>query len=181
MLVAVVNRTGPRSLEVPGSFDTAGSFTVELRNEGEPTHVHLRLDDALSRVARLDATNYYLDREDRRRLTVHVAEGLDDRVTGGLKLVVAYGAAERVVEVTVGPEAERQVTVDPTLSKPRARPEPSPAERLAERGLLPAIVLFGVALLFVLVGVFGPAALGLLFYSIASVAVVLGLGALLVR
>ncbi|WP_435197297.1 DUF7524 family protein [Natronomonas sp. EA1] len=181
MLVAVVNRTGPRSLEVPASFDTADSFIVELRNEGEPTHVHLRPDDALSRAASLDATNYYLDRGDRRRLTVHVAEGLDERVTGGLRIVIAYGAEERTVEVTVGPETERQVTVDPALSKPKAEPEPSPLERLAERGLIPVVVLFAVGLFFLLLGVFAPAGLGLLFYSIASVAVVLGLGALVVR
>ncbi|MEF8841769.1 MAG: hypothetical protein V5A62_09120 [Haloarculaceae archaeon] len=116
-LVAHINRTGIHSLEVPDSFDTEGSFAVDLRNEGESTHVHLHLDDALSEVARLDAGNHYVAGDSNREVRVRVSPG-GEPVRGKLKVVTAYGAETRYVDVSVGPERTGSVEVDPELSKP---------------------------------------------------------------
>ena len=118
-LVAHINRTGIHSLEVPDSFETEGSFVVDLRNDGEATHVHLHLDDALSEVARLDAGNHYVAGDSSREVRVHVSPG-GESVRGKLKVVTAYGAETRFVDVTVEPERAGSVAVDPELSKPRS-------------------------------------------------------------
>ena len=116
--MAHINRTGIHSLEVPESFDTEGSFVVELRNEGEATHVHLHLDDALSEVANLDAGNHYVAGESSREVRVRVSPG-GEPVRGKLKVVTAYGAETRYVDVEVEPARKGSVAVDPELSKPR--------------------------------------------------------------
>ena len=117
-LVAHINRTAIHSLEVPDSFETEGSFVVDLRNEGEATHVHLHLDDALSEVARLDAGNHYVAGDSGREVRVHVSPGAEP-VRGKLKVVTAYGAETRFVDVVVEPGRKGSVAVDPELSKPR--------------------------------------------------------------
>lgn len=118
-LVAHINRTAIHSLEVPDSFETEGSFVVDLRNGGEATHVHLHLDDALSEVARLDAGNHYVAGDSSREVRVHVSPG-GEPVRGKLKVVTAYGAETRFVDVSVEPERGGSVAVDPELSKPRS-------------------------------------------------------------
>lgn len=116
--MAHVNRTGIHSLEVPDTFETEGSFVVDLRNEGEATHVHLHLDDALSEVARLDAGNHYVAGDSNREVRVYVSPG-GEPVRGKLKVVTAYGAETRFVDVSVEPGRKGSVAVDPELSKPR--------------------------------------------------------------
>lgn len=116
-LVANINRTGIHSLEVPDTFETEGSFVVDLRNGGEATHVHLHLDDGLSEVARLDAGNHYVAGDSNREVRVHVSPG-GEPVRGRLKVVTAYGAETRYVDVSVEPERKGSVEVDPELSRP---------------------------------------------------------------
>jgi len=117
-LVAHINRTGIHSLEVPDSFETGGPFVVDLRNGGEATHVHLHLDDGLSEVARLDAGNHYVAGDSNREVRVHVSPS-GEPVRGKLKVVTAYGAETRYVDVSVEPERKGSVDVDPELSRPR--------------------------------------------------------------
>ncbi|MFC7177413.1 DUF7524 family protein [Halosegnis marinus] len=123
-LVAEINRTGLHSLEVPEAFETDDTFVVELRNRGESTHVHLHLDDALSSVARLDATNHYVRSGDARRVRVEVGGDGIDR-TGSLKIVTAHGAQTRYVTVGIDTTVS-EVRVDPDLGTPR---DPEPGDR----------------------------------------------------
>ncbi|WP_336339593.1 DUF7524 family protein [Haloarcula brevis] len=120
-----LNRTDIHSLEVPTEFDATGSFDVQLHNHGEALHVHLHLDDALSSVASLDATNHHVRAETDRlvRVTVHG----DGPVRGKLKVVTAYGAQTRYVDVHIpeGGTDNDPVIVDEELSKPQPKPTAS--------------------------------------------------------
>ncbi|WP_255150285.1 DUF7524 family protein [Halorarius halobius] len=122
-LVAAVNRTHLHSLEVPDAFETDGSFDVELRNDGESTHVHLHLDDSLSAVARLEATNHYVRSESTRRVHVAVDAPDDTQVRGRMKVVTAYGAETRYVTITVDTTGHTEVQVDPDLGQPQPTDE----------------------------------------------------------
>jgi hypothetical protein len=121
-LAVEINRTGLHSLEAPASFETDGSFDVELRNRGESTHVHLHLDDALSSVARLGATNHYVRGNGVREVRVDVDAPEGTSQEGSLKVVVAHGAQTRYVTVTVD-TTTNEVRVDPELAQP-SDPEP---------------------------------------------------------
>ncbi|WP_423998980.1 DUF7524 family protein [Haloarcula salina] len=118
-----VNRTGIHSLEVPHEFDATGSFDVDIVNHGESLHVHLHLDDALSSVASIDAANHHIEADSERRIRVTVHD--DGPVRGKLKIVTAYGAETRYVDIVVpegGPENE-PVIVDEDLAKPQPKTE----------------------------------------------------------
>jgi hypothetical protein len=117
-LVVEINRVELHSLEVPETFETDGSFVVELRNRGESTHVHLHLDDALSTIARAGAANHYVQRESTRevRVDVDAPDGTESR--GSLKLSTGHGAVTRYVTVVVD-RSRRTVEVDPELGKPQ--------------------------------------------------------------
>jgi hypothetical protein len=121
-----VNREELHALDVPDAFETTGSFDLRLVNHGQSVHVHLHLDDALSEVATIDATNHFVDGQSERAVRVHV-DG-DDPVRGKLKVASAYGAQTRYVDVDVvePEETEETVTVDESLSKPQ--PKTVPAE-----------------------------------------------------
>jgi hypothetical protein len=151
-----LNRGALHEVAVGDSFETARDFLVDLQNHGEAVHVHLHLDDDLSRVARLDATNHYVEGEKRRRVPVSVAS-VDEPVTGKLKVVTGYGAESAYVDVTVRPERQRKdpVDVDERLAKPPRREEgtdrPSIGAVLARGSLgavagVAAVVLLAVAL-----------------------------------
>jgi len=126
-LAVHVNRTELHGLEVPNSFEVTGSFVVEITNHGEPLHVHLHLDDALSEVARLEASNHHVDAESTRR--VEVAVDPREAVRGKLKVVTAYGATTRYIDLVVDrPEREKDpVQVDESLNKPKPRQSPGPS------------------------------------------------------
>jgi hypothetical protein len=121
-LGVAVNKNGLHTLEVEDSFETDGPFVVELRNHGEATHVHLNLDDRLSEVARVGATNHYVEGGERRRVEIEVREREEwpnDLVRGKLKVVAAHGQETHYVEVTLDRTVRRQpVEVDPELSRP---------------------------------------------------------------
>lgn len=118
-LLVEVNRTGVRSLEAPDSVTVDRSFTVDLRNHGEACHVHLHLDDALSRVARLDTANHHVPGGSRRPVPVHVSEPDSyEPVQGRLKVAIGYGQETRFVDVTV--DVDEPVDIDPDLATPSA-------------------------------------------------------------
>jgi hypothetical protein len=183
-LAATVNRTGIHSLEVPDAFETDGSFTVELRNRGQATHVHLHLDDALSEVAELDAGNHYVEAESTRPVRVHV-DGNAETVRGKLKVVTAYGAETHWVDVTVNPPKKRPVDVDPELSKPRNDPQSdgllSELDLSTVVSALPAVVLGLVAVVLAFGAVFTPGGTDILLAVLAVVAGTLAAGYLLLQ
>lgn len=181
-LAADVNRTGIQTLSVPDAFETDGSFTVELRNHGEATHVHLHLDDALSAVAELDAGNHYVEADATRPVRVSVRDGeRTETVRGKLKVVTAYGAETHWVDVIVTPTKKQPVDVDPELSKPQARERADKGSGLAlDRSsllaALPAVVLSVVAVVFALAAVLTPGGTDLVLASLAVVAAALAAG-----
>lgn len=124
-LTVYINADGTNSVsaEQP-TFETAGPFDVVLVNEGTPAHVHVRLDDALSRGARLEATNHYLDADSSRVVHVRTLDG-ERPVTGTLEVVTGYGAESAAVEVTLNdPHADNPpVEVDESLAEPQSTPD----------------------------------------------------------
>lgn len=121
-----LNRAELHAVEVPDSFETTGSFEIELVNHGTSLHVHLHLDDALSAVADVDAANHFIDGESRRVVRVHVDGHEELPVRGKLKIASAYGAQTRYVDVELTePEEERRsVEVDESLAEPPSEPDP---------------------------------------------------------
>ena len=117
-----LNRTDIHSLEVPNEFDATGSFDVRLVNHGEALHVHLHLDDSLSSVASLDATNHHVRAETDRLVRITV-DG-DGPVRGKLKVVTGYGAETRYIDIYIpeGGSENEPVIVDEELSKPQPKP-----------------------------------------------------------
>jgi hypothetical protein len=123
-LVVDLNREGVRSLEVPDRIEVDRSFTVELRNHGESTHVHLNLDDDLASVARLNTGNHHVPGGSTRPVEVAVTapeDGSYQPVSGRLKVVIGYGQETRYVDIVVDLSKREPVTVDPDLGSPSAR------------------------------------------------------------
>jgi len=117
-LTVDLNREEVHAIEVSDEYTATGGFTIELVNHGQPVHVHLHLDDALSRVASLAASNHYVEREGTRGVTVH-SRGIDEPVAGRLKIVTGYGNRTAYVTVTVEPATpDEGVTVDESLARP---------------------------------------------------------------
>ncbi|WP_254271686.1 DUF7524 family protein [Haloarcula marina] len=141
-----VNRTTLHGLEVPKSFETSESFEIRIVNHGEPTHVHLHVDDALSELAAIDATNHYVKRGSERRVRVTLTK--DGATRGNLKVATAHGATTRYVEVVVTEsEAETQgVVVDEDLAKPRPKSEAVESEDFSGRFERSIPVIVGTSL-----------------------------------
>lgn len=123
-----LNRDDLHDVAVPNTFEATGTFTIQLENHGAPLHVHLHLDDSLSEVATLEAGNHYVE-EDARQVVVDVRP--QGSVRGKLKVVAAYGATTRYVDVVITEpeESEDRVRVDESLSKPQPKPDPEPSGR----------------------------------------------------
>lgn len=199
-LLVEVNRDGARSLEVPDSVTVDRSFTVDLRNHGEACHVHLHLDDALSRVARLDTANHHVPGGSRRPVPVHVSEPDSyEPVRGQLKVSIGFGQETRFIDVTV--DVDEPVDIDPDLASPSADGGPSGATPVTRKGhggtagaasagllgdrrellrLLPAVVLGGVAVVLAAVAVLPGGTPDLETGGVAVAAAVLAAGYLLV-
>jgi hypothetical protein len=142
------------SLEVPTTVETTGSFDVVLINHGQALHVHLHLDEMLSKVADLEAGNHYVEGDSERRIRVEVhPDRLDgEEVLGKLKVASGYGAETRWVDVEVrepDPEAE-SVEVDESLATPQPRPDQDNSPGLSERLELPLLALGALAILIAL-------------------------------
>ncbi|PSQ61038.1 MAG: hypothetical protein BRD23_01000 [Halobacteriales archaeon SW_9_67_25] len=145
-----VSRTELHSLDVPASTEAHGPFDVVFVNHAEAVHVHLHLDDTLSEVAAIEASNHYIDGESRRAVRVHVDEAAlpEEAVIGKLKIASGYGARTRWVDVELSapPEEESAVEVDESLARPPA-PEPDESgSPLLARPELPVLALGAVAL-----------------------------------
>ncbi|PSQ39230.1 hypothetical protein BRD13_03785 [Halobacteriales archaeon SW_5_70_135] len=91
-------------VETPETFETDGPFLVELSNRGRDTHVHLRLDDDLARVATIAETNPHVPRDE----TVEVVADVDAvsaPVAGLLTVETGFGADGSEVALTLTPPA----------------------------------------------------------------------------
>jgi len=145
-----VSRESIHSLDVPASFEAHDSFDVVLTNHGEPVHVHVHLDDALSEVASVDASNHYVEGESRRAVRVHVdGDALpDDPVLGKLKVASGYGAVTRWVDVELSTPQKEETTVevDESLAQPQPRREPEETDPVLGRPELPVLGLGALAL-----------------------------------
>jgi hypothetical protein len=150
-----VSRTELHSLDVPATIEAQGPFDVTFVNHAEAVHVHMHLDDDLSELATIEASNHYVGGESRRAVRVHVDEAAlpEQPRLGKLKIASGYGARTRWVDVELSspPEEESGVEVDESLSRP---PPPEPEESSQsplDRPELPVVGLGAVALAVALV------------------------------
>lgn len=156
-LAVHISRDELHALEVPAAFETDGSFDVRLVNHAGSLHVHIHLDDALSEVASVDAPNHHVESNSERVVRVDVAtDRLDDEERlGKLKLVSAYGAQTRWIDLRLSsPDAsDDTVEVDESLTTPPPKEEPAgrsvPSSAVDNSGLL----VGGLALLAAVVAV----------------------------
>jgi hypothetical protein len=164
-LAVAVNRDGLHTLAAPDEFEAGGPFAVELHNHGESAHVHLNLDDRLSEIARVGATNHYVEGDDVRRVEIETTDPSSwpsGTVRGKLKVVVGHGQETHYIDVSFDRTAARQeVRVDPDLDTPSTDSKPDFPPLLK---VLPVVVLGSVAVLL---------AVGALFAS-GGVAVIVG-------
>ena len=117
-----LNEERLHDIRTPATFETTDSFPILLKNGDAPVHVHLHLDDALSRVATIPANNHYVAADTTRQVTVEVHDG-PRPVEGRLKIVTGHGAETDYVDVDVVEPDDRAdaVAVDEALSAPRRR------------------------------------------------------------
>lgn len=145
-----VSRQSLHTLEVPASFEASRSFDVMLVNHGESLHVHLHLDDALSKVATMDASNHFVEGNSQRAVRVEIDTDRlpEDGVFGRLKVASAYGSETRWIDVELEPpKRERKtVEVDEELSKPQPREDESENDGPMSRPEIPVLALGGIAL-----------------------------------
>nr|WP_303645212.1 hypothetical protein [Salinirubrum litoreum] len=127
-----LNRERLHRVETVDSFETDGPFDVILDNHGEAVHVHLHLDDDLSRAATLSAGNHYVQRGATKRVHVRARTG-DEPIQGKLKVVTGYGSESAYVDVTINPASPQKspVQVDESLGKPKAAQQSAEAGRSA--------------------------------------------------
>ncbi|WP_458189254.1 DUF7524 family protein [Haladaptatus sp. NG-WS-4] len=144
-----INREGLHDIDVATSFETDDSFTIALENHGAPVHTYVHLDDELSEVASLEATNHYVEAGTTEHVTVTVHGG---PARGKLKVATGYGAESTYVDVSIAEpdDEEDSIPVDEKLSKPQRRnvdPEPDSSELLKNA---PLLVLAAFALILVI-------------------------------
>ena len=148
-----LNADEPYAVEVAEpAFRAEGSFEILLHNHGTALHVHLHLDDDLSRAARLGAANHFVEPEEIARARVRVDESRLP-TEGRLKIVTGYGA--RTKYVTVKLEQPHEVESRVRVAERLARPRPRPANRgpVVSREYLPLAALIIVALVVAAVAV----------------------------
>lgn len=142
-----LNREHPRDIDAPASFVADGPFDVALENHGAGSHVHVQLDETLSRVARLRDSSEYVGGGGTARIGVDT-RSVEEPVTGELTVSAGYGAETETVEVRVEPSraAGYGIDVDEELAQPQdegwSRPD---AETLALLSLAGVALLAAVA------------------------------------
>jgi hypothetical protein len=164
-LAVHLNREDLHSVELPTTFASADSFVVELDNHGEATHVHLRLDDALSAIASIPTSNHYVRPGATTRVPIRVSD--DGPVTGLLTVATAYGSQTEAVEISIEPTAGKErVEIDESLiergdntvdiggtstpTQPAATTgAPSGLDNSTLLGGTALVILLGIALLFI--------------------------------
>ncbi|WP_327051684.1 DUF7524 family protein [Halomicrococcus gelatinilyticus] len=146
ILPITLNRDGLHDVAVTGSFEADGSFSVTLENDGAPVHVHLHLDDDLSTVATLQATNHYVEAGATRAVAVEVDGDLP--ASGRLKVVTGYGAETAYVDVSIAEPDDRResIPVDEGLGSP-SRQATATNEESTGRAVDLAVVALGVVAL----------------------------------
>lgn len=163
-------------MEVPPTFEASDSFAVRLVNHRTPLHVHLHLDDTLSRVAELDASNHYVEGESERLVDVRVTEELQGEVFGRLKVVSAYGATTRWVDVVLSPpeDEEGRVEVDASLAEPQPENQAVEAGSTATPRSSSELAVAGLALVAALVAVVAAAVAGNVLALVGALTVLAG-------
>lgn len=131
-LAVHLGRDGRRSLEAPTSFEAHGPFEVALVNHGPAAHVYLQVDDAIARIASVDADNYYVEAESTRTVHVDVAPA-DEHVRGELSIATGFGAEDRTVAIDLQAPQSRTVEVDESLATPGSEPPGGGGLRLGSR------------------------------------------------
>ncbi len=101
-LAVTVSEGKLHEVEAPDAFETDGPFVVAVSNRGRDCHVHLRLDDDLSRVATLAETNPHVPRDETVEILADV-QGVSTPVGGVLTVETGYGADGADVETTLNP------------------------------------------------------------------------------
>ncbi len=102
------------------AFETAGSFTLVLRNHGPTTRIHLRPKGPLATVVRVDDQNPLIEGGDERTIPVSIEGPLPKRtdgersIEGGLTVSLGYGRVRecvgvRVFERAAGPTVARDL------------------------------------------------------------------------
>ena len=132
--------------------------------------LHLNLDDRLSRVARLKATNHYVDSGESRTIEIETRDPTawpGGSVQGTLKVVIGHGQETHHVNVTLDRAATEGVRVDPTLSQPGSK---SGAETPPLLRVLPVVVLGSVAMLLAVGSIFATDGVDLVIGGLALVA-----------
>ncbi|WP_458206390.1 DUF7524 family protein [Haladaptatus sp. NG-SE-30] len=144
-----INREGLHDIDVAPSFEADDSFTISLENHGAPVHAYVHLDDELSQVATLEATNHYVEAETTRHVNVSVHDWPSH---GKLKVATGYGAETAYIDVDiVEPDGQNgTVLVDESLSKPQRRPSETESEPSELIRNLPLLVLGAFALILVI-------------------------------
>jgi hypothetical protein len=174
-----LNRRQLHDLDAPSRFETEGSFSITLRNHGEGVHVHVQLDDSLSRVATLADNNYYVEADGTMTVPVSV-DAPPQPIRGRLRVQSGYGSETADVEVAVTPPDETgpPVDVDESLGRPPGASDgdgddaPPLGDRL--RGIVPSPDASTVGLLVLVVAAVGLALV--VGSTIDSLAVQVGVG-----
>ncbi|WP_435096321.1 DUF7524 family protein [Halarchaeum sp. P4] len=140
-LTVDLNRERIHALDAdPSSLEVDGSFAVELANHGTASHVHVHLDDALSRVASIGDGNHYVTKGGAETVPVSVDPDGPRPITGTLEVVSGYGAERLEIPIrVVEPETPQHVQVDESLAEVQHHEEEvSLADQL--RPAAPAVV-----------------------------------------
>lgn len=143
-----LNRERQREIDAPASFVADGAFDVALENHGDGAHVHVQLDEGLSRVARIRDGSTYVGSDATAHVGVDTGD-VEEPVSGELTLSLGYGTQTETVSLTIEPARSEGygIDVDERLGSPQIEEQGPPD---TETVLL--LGLAGVALL-VAVGV----------------------------
>lgn len=143
-----VNHERPNTFEVPDTFETEEDFSLEIRNEGKPVHMHLNIDDDLAAGLSMETGNHFIPRKGAISLPVEVDRS-ERPFHGKCRVSTGYGAETKFVEIRVfEPDEETVVSVDERLSEPPARAgQGGMSEGLNEIGVWVLLGLTSLALL----------------------------------